>query len=356
MPFLFIGSTGNHAGQSLLTWAIARRLVEKGLSVGFIKPLGTQPIRIKGLWTDQDAFLLKQVLNLQEPLERICPYLVSEEAWREKGKEEILEEFKTLAQELSVGKDVLLIMGSQHIFFNEAPRPVPDTSLIAALKTDVVLVDRYVQTSTSIYSILSVYSLLKDSVKGIILNRVPPAKLKEIRDQMVPSLAQKGIPITTALPEDPLLSFQTLRDIREVLDGELLWGEENLGRPVGGMTVGSADLKGELLIFKRVYNKIILTEPSSLDTGIEAPPAPRSITGILLTGGRNPAPQVLQAVKKARIPIILVKDDTLAALERLEHSTPSLSPEDEIKVHHFTELMDRDSALDSLLQSLGLIL
>jgi len=161
MPYLFIGSTGSHAGQSLLTWAIARRFAEKGLNVGFMKPFGTQPVRVKGFWTDQDAFLLKEALNLQEPFERICPYLVSEEAWRQKGTEEILEEFKTLAQELSMGKDVLLIVGSQHIFFDESLWPVPDTSLITMLHTDIMLVNRYLRSSTSLYSILSVCSLLR---------------------------------------------------------------------------------------------------------------------------------------------------------------------------------------------------
>lgn len=355
MPFLFIGTTGNHAGQSLLTWAMARRLVEKGLNVGFMKPFGTQPVRIKGSWTDWDVFLLTEVLNLQEPLERICPYLASEDTWRQKRPEEILTEFKVLAQELSMGKDILLIMGSQHIFFNETPRPVPDTSLITALETDIILVNRYLQGSTSRYSILSVCSLLKEKVKGVILNRVPPENLHEIRSQMIPSFARKGIPITTALPEVPVLSFRTLWDIREVLDGKLVSGEENLGKPVGGMTVGSADLKGELLLFKRVYNKIILLEPSSIGTGVEAPEADRSIAGILLTGGRHPAPQVLRAAKETNISLMLVKEDTFSALERLEQHPTRISPKDEAKVRHFTGLLDRDSALDRLLQSLSLL-
>jgi BioD-like phosphotransacetylase family protein len=64
MPFLFIGSTGDRAGHSLVAWAIGRRLLEKGMSVGFIKPFGTDPVHIHGQWTDQDAFLFKEALNL----------------------------------------------------------------------------------------------------------------------------------------------------------------------------------------------------------------------------------------------------------------------------------------------------
>jgi len=48
MSFLFIGSTGDRAGHTLIAWAIARRLAEKGMSVGFIKPFGTDPVHMRG--------------------------------------------------------------------------------------------------------------------------------------------------------------------------------------------------------------------------------------------------------------------------------------------------------------------
>jgi BioD-like phosphotransacetylase family protein len=355
MSFLFIGTTGDRAGHSLVTWAVARGLANRGLSVGFIKPFGTDPIHIEGLWTDRDAFLFKKVLNLQEPLDRICPYLLSDEIWKQEGVEETLEKIKSLAQELSVAKDILLIMGSKHLFFDKAAYPISDISLVSELKADFVLVDRYQKTSSSIYSILSVSSLLKDRIKGVILNRVPPGKLAEIRDKVIPSLVKKGIQITAALPEDPALSFRSLREIIEVLNGEVLCGGENLGRIVGGMTVGSSDLWGELLALKRIYNKVILLEPFSPETGIKEAQVHRPIAGILLTGGQNPAPQVLRLAKKANIPLILLKDDTFAAVERLEQFTPILSPKDEDKVRHLTELMDLDGAFDRLFQSLGLI-
>jgi BioD-like phosphotransacetylase family protein len=336
---------------SLLTWAIARRLMEQGLNVGFMKPFGTQPVRIQGVWTDPDAFLLKEALNLQDPLERICPNLVSENGWREKDKELIVGELRVLAQELSNEKDILLIMGTQYIFFDESLCPVPDTSLIKALQSDTILVNRYQQPSTSLYSILSVSSLLKECLKGVLLNRVSPEMLEVITNQTIPSLTQKGIPIMTAVPEDPVLSFQTLGDIKETLDGRILCEEESLGKPIGGMTVSSADLEGELRIFSRVYNKIVLLEPSSPDTEIGA--APRAVTGILLTGGRTPPPQAVTACEKARVSLILVEEDTFSAQERLEQHPPRLSPRDEDKVRHFTEFLDRNGALDTLLQSLS---
>jgi uncharacterized protein len=348
MPFLFVGSTGDRAGHSLIAWAIARRLVEKGISVGFIKPFGTDPVHMHGQWTDQDAFLFKEALNLSEPLERICPYLVSDETWRRKGNDEILEELKTLAGEVSEAKDVVLILGSKHIFFDDAACPIPDVTLIPELNAEFILVHRYRKASKAIYSILSVSSLMRERVRGIVLNRVPPEEIGDIQTRLVPSLREKGIPIVAALPEDPVLSFRSLREVGEALEGQWLLGQE-LERPVGAMTVGSTDLSEGLRLFKRAYNKIILLEPT---TNTADATAPRPVVGIVLTGGRSPAPQLLQAAQRAHVALLLVKQDTFPALERLEQSTSHLSPGDDVKVRHIIEMMDHEGALNRLLESI----
>jgi len=352
--FLFIGTTGDHAGHSLVTWAITRRLVERGFRVGFLKPFGTQPVNINAQGSDPDALLFKETLSIQEPLDRICPYPISEQAWRNTGPETLLKEIRTLAKELSDSKDVLIIMGNNHIFLDNGSRGVSDISLAAGLGADFILVDRCRDKARSIYSILSVSSLLKERLKGVVLNRVSPPLLQEIRDHMISAFANRGILITTAVPEDPFLSFQNLGDIRDVLDGEFLSGEADLEQPVGGMTVGSSDLEGELRVFKRAYNKIILLKPHPAETDGDPIQGRRSIAGILFTGGRTPPPQLFKAAKKAGLPLMLVKQDTFPALERLQHSPPPLSINDDAKVRRLTELMDRDNALDRLLQGTGL--
>ncbi len=351
MIHLFIGSTGDRAGHSLLTWALAQRLAEKGLRIGFLKPFGTNPVFLQGTWTDHDAHLFKEVLHLDEPMECICPFLVSDEVWRQKGNNELMNEFKALAERISEGKDILLVMGSKHIFFDDAACPISDISFIPELRAHFILAHRFRRVSTSLYSILSVSSLLRETIKGIIVNRVPAEELDTIRSQLILSLLQKGIPMTAALPEDPILSFRSLHEVRDALSAEVLSGGEALGSPIGGITVGSADLKGDLGLFKRAYNKIILLEP--LPGGVREPESPRPIAGILLTGGRNPAPQLLQAAQRADIPLLLAKHDTFAAMELLEQSTSHLSPLDEVKMRRIADLMDQEGAFDRLFKLLG---
>jgi BioD-like phosphotransacetylase family protein len=352
MALLFIGSTGDQAGQTLVTWAIVRRLSEKGYRLGFFKPFGTQPVNSDGFWTDHDALLFKTVLNLEAPLDRICPYLLTDESWRQKEPSHILKECRELSASLSEGKDILIMMGSRHIFFDDASWPVPDMSLVTELVADFVLINRFRKSSNSIYSILFAYSLLKDLMKGVIINRVVPEKMQEVRDQLIPSLSNKGIQTASAVAEDPVLSLWSLREIREVLHGEVLWGAEHLDRPVGRMTVGSTPLRGGSLLFKRVYNKIVFLDGLPSDRETEPPASSESVAGIVLTSGIKPPPQIIEAAAAENIPLLLVKEDTFAVRERLEQNPHNLSSKDESKVLHFTELMDQDGSLARLLQQI----
>ncbi len=325
-----------------------------GLRVGFVKPFGTDPVFIDGRWVDHDAHLLKQSLQLKESLETLCPYLVSDETWRSRGNDEIMAGVKSLVTELSESKDLVIIMGSKHIFFDDAACPIPDISFIPELNADLLLIHRYRKISRTVYSLLSVSSLVGSKMRGIILNRIPPEEIEQINSGLVPTLRQKGIPILSALPEDPVLSFRSIQEVSEVLDGVILWGGGDLEKPVGAMTVGSADLPGELLVFKRAYNKIILLQASFDESKTETSPGPRPVAGILLTGGRQPPSQLVEVAKRNRLPLLLVKEDTFTALQKLEQSTSHLSPDDAAKVRQMTSLMEREGGFDRLLRSLGL--
>ena len=346
MSYIFICSTGDHAGQSLITFALALRLLEKGIRPGFFKPFGTGLVRINDRLTDPDAYLFKEVLNIQEPLEVICPYLISDKSETRCGPIEILENIKSLSQKLSEGKDAVLIAGSKHIFFDDAPYSIPDISIILELNADLVLTHRYRQVSTTLYSILSIHSLLKDRVKGVIINRVPTDQINDIKGRIIPVLNQKGIFNISVLPEDPFLSLKSIEEIMEILEGKIICGDEYLERPVGGITIGTEGLNKELMLFKRVYNKIILLEPSTTS---------RKIAGILLTGNREPPHQVLEAARKSNIPLILVKEDSFVAQERLEKNVLAISPKDKKKIFHFMNMVDSDDFLNRLIQSMGIV-
>lgn len=341
MSNLYISSTGDHAGQSLIAWTIARRLKLKGLNPGFFKPFGTGRIQSGEGWADPDAVLFKDILDLKEPLEMICPFADFESAEKEHKPGEVLSDILRSTELFRSERDILIIMGSKHIFFDETLNTLPDITVMSEVNADLVLAHRYQKLSSTIYSILSIHSLLRDRLKGIIINRVPPEKIDEVRRQIIPALHEKGISNISIIPEDPLLSFRRVGEICSTLEGRIITGGDLLDNPVERMSVGAANLQGPLAIFKRVYNKIILLGPCN-ECGV---------AGIIMTNNREPGEQLLEAAKKENVPMAIIKEDSLEALEKLEGAMPSLSHEDENKAAYFTGILDGDGFLERLVDS-----
>jgi BioD-like phosphotransacetylase family protein len=79
MRTLFIGSTVGNSGKTMITIGLAPALQDNGYKVGFFKPLGKQPTTVGGKVVDADAQFLKEALHLAEPLEQICPVVVTQD-------------------------------------------------------------------------------------------------------------------------------------------------------------------------------------------------------------------------------------------------------------------------------------
>jgi hypothetical protein len=349
---LFVGSTGDHAGQSLVAWALARRLKERGIRVGFFKPVAAVPA-VGEAPDDEDALLFQEVLDLDSPAATLSPRIPPEIPWRQKGPREILEALGPSLEAVSRGKDVVIIIGSRAVFVDEPSHPLSDIALIHALEAVCVLVHRYKDTATLLYSILSICSLLRERVRGILISRVPPERTVEVGRQVVPFLLQKGLPRAVVVPEDPLLASRSLREVAELVGAEVLTPGETMERPVGGMSTGTPALEGALAIFKRVYNKIVLLEPETSGDPQGALPAKGRVAGILITGGRRPADVVVEAARESGLPLLRAQGDTFTVLDLLEKTPSVLSARDHAKVGRLTEILDAGGALDALIDSLG---
>ena len=346
MSILFTITTGDHAGHTLITWAIARRLMERSVRVGFLKPFGCGPSSV-----DRDTLLFRELLGIEVPPDRLCPFPDEHAAFSSMGADEITARISNLVRDLSDGNDILMIMGSRHIFFDDSRRPFSDISLIRRFRSSVVLVDRYRRESKSIYSALSVRSLVGPGLRAVVFNRVPGESLAKLREKTIPSLERKGIPVVAGVPEDIRLSSRSLREIRDILHADLIQGRASLAEPVGVMTVGAGDLAASLRPFKRVYNKIVLLKPPLSDVDEDDPAGRRTVAGILLTGGRIPPSRVLDGAKEAGVPVMRVNEDTFSALDRLKRTVPHLSIKDTSKAVYFTGLLDRDGLLDRIVDA-----
>src|SRR5436190_22080397 len=116
MKPLYISAVVTYSGKTALTLGIGLKLKAAGHKVGYFKPISTQPYRVDGKLTDEDAAFVRQALSLTDPLEDMSPVIVGDTLFTRliEGKEtrNFTQEIKDAYSRISEGKDVLLVEGA----------------------------------------------------------------------------------------------------------------------------------------------------------------------------------------------------------------------------------------------------
>jgi phosphate acetyltransferase len=140
---------------------------------------------------------------------------------------------------------------------------------------------------------------------GLIANRVDPAELDAV--------AAQAEPATYVLPEDPLLMAPTVGEIAAACHGTPVGGGgDGLERETSGVIVAAMTLPN---LLERITDSVLLIAPGDradvLLTAYFAQASRRvpSVSGIVLTGGLQPPPALLEPLDGLP-PIVLTEHDT----------------------------------------------
>jgi uncharacterized protein len=338
MRTLFIGSLVGHSGKTMIAIGLAPVLQDQGYKVGFCKPLGKQPITVGGKVVDADARFLKDALHLAEPLEQICPVVVTQELFLRGLRGEATDvraRIQSAFEAVSAGKDVLLLGGAGTLA-DGAFLGVPTIDLVKEFKAPILLVDPY-ENEGCIDRVLMAREILAESLMGVVLNRVSPQSLPEVEQVIVPFLAAKGIEVLGVVPLDRLLDAVTVRQLVEILDGKVVCGEAALDEFVERFSVGAMDTGAALGYFQRLPNKAVITGGNRADIQLAA--LETSTRCLVLTGDQMPNQIIVARAREAGVPIVVVSYDTLTTVEKLQAVQGRIRIRETPKVRRAQELL-----------------
>jgi len=168
---------------------------------------------------------MKDYFHLQEDLELLCPVVPGELPGDEVTGEEQLKKIEKSYQVAKKGKDAPVIMGSQQIFCESDSPYLPDGDLIHRFQAPVLLIDKFQGESMSMYSVLAIDSFLKERVKLVIINQIPPDRMEAAYRKLVQFFQRRGSPSVFLVPQDRILGAFTVRNIVDMVQGNVLTGE-----------------------------------------------------------------------------------------------------------------------------------
>jgi BioD-like phosphotransacetylase family protein len=350
MVTLYISSSEPYAGKTLTAIVLGKRWQRQGHRVGYMKPLGLLPVTVGEEVTDEDAQFVAQQLNVTASPSNLCPILMTPEACRmtpEEARQKVERAFNANSSEV----DVMIVCGAGSVLTRGSIIGLNGVSVAEMLDAKVLLVGRC-ESLLEADSIVASRHALGDRVVGTIINLVPPRLMDQIWDDVVPCLESLGLTVFGLMPKDPILHSVSVRELAEATGGTFLCGEEAGEELVENFVVGAMGAERALRYFRRTPRKCVITGGDRADIQLAALETPTRC--LILTGDLQPSHTVLARAAELKVPVLLVRNDTLLTVSTIEEMLGKLRVREPRKIQHAVEQFEAHLELAKLDEALGL--
>ena len=360
MRSLYITSTETFSGKSSLCIGVGRRLQRDGYKIGYMKPVSTTARRLEGRFCDEDAEFIKTTFGLDEPLESLVPvclepFCVADALQTQIDHCEIAaldytERLLAAYEETSKGKDVMVLEGGSTLIEGSLIN-LPAYRVCEILKADVVVAVKYTSDLVA-DEVIGAQRLLGDYMIGCVINQVPGSHVGFVRDTVVPYLEMRDINVFGVLPQERILASVSVGELAESLGGRILCAEEAKDELVEEMMVGAMSVESALTFFRRKLNKVVITGGDRPDIQLAA--LETSTKCLILTGNLHPNPIILARAEELGVPMILVSQDTMTAMQTIEGFFGRSRFHQRKKIARFDRLLEEHFDFASLYKAMGL--
>lgn len=354
MASILISSSEEFSGKSSICMGLGKIFQEKGLKVGYMKPVGNLLIDVHGSLTDEDSEGIKKLLGIEDPAKYITPIHLTDSLIDDalKGVEKDLDERLTEAYSVvSKDKDVIFIEGTGGIG-GGSMYGLSDPEIAVKLDTKMLLVTRF-DSISAVDRILCDIRIIgnNEMLTGLILNEVPLSMAERVTDIVVPFLEKKGIKVFGTIYEDDTLRSVFISEIVEDLHAEVLVAPHKLDQLVENYLVGAMEVGSAIKYFRRQPNSAVITGGDRADLQMAA--IESRVKCLILTGNMRPSGAVLASAEEAEIPVILVRGDTMNTIERMENLIGHAHIQQQVKLDRVVELLREHLDIPAIAESIG---
>ena len=356
MESLYITSVSPYSGKTAVCLALGRRMQSDEYSVGYLKPVSTQPWRTPdGRIADEDAVFVHSSLSLKGDPIAASPVVVTPSVLREQlkgmGEEDWLKKIEDAAANAGSGNDVLLLEGGASLREGYA-MGLSNLHVAEVLGAPALVIVPYRGEMHLVDDVLTARFRLGKQLMGVLINQAPEEGKEFIKDFADPFLAKNEILLLGVLPSVPKLSALSVGELVDLLDAEVLTDSYDPDALAETLTVGAMTAEAALSRFRRYQNKAVITGGDRTDIQLAA--LETSTTLLVLTGNLHPSPLIIQQAKNLGVPILLVKDNTMETVELVERAHGKTRLGQPEKLDTFLQLMEQHVDMRRIYTAVGL--
>ncbi|MBN1290065.1 MAG: phosphotransacetylase family protein [Actinobacteria bacterium] len=353
MKAIIITSSQQYSGKSTFSVGIAAVLKERGLSVGYMKPVGCYPIKAGNIRVDEDACFAREALGLKDDIGDISPLVLTWETRNKYLAKKSSVPRKKVAgcyEKISAGKDIVLIEGAQN-FVDGKLFGLSALELSALFDAGIVLLDTY-SDDLSVDRVLAGCDYFGERYLGVILNWVPESRRKFVDTRLKEYFLKESIGYYGEVYIDKVLRSISVGDLAEGLGGEIISALNKSEELVESMMIGAMGQEHSLQLFRKRPNKVVVTGGDRADIQLAA--LETSTRALVLTGGHKPSPLVLGQAEEMGVPIIMVRCDTATTAELVDDAIGKQRFHNRKKIDTIKQIVRDNIDLDLLLENAGI--
>jgi BioD-like phosphotransacetylase family protein len=346
---IYILGTPN-SGKTSVGLGLALKFRQEGCRVAYFKPVGSYTGA--NFREDEDALLMKEVLQMEHPLENIVPYIAGPSYLSSHSNPcESLRNIRKAYDSIASGSDLVIIGGAGF------PHIMGCLGLDASsLALELQAVPLYIIRIENDYSLdqailINSYMACKGApVLGNVFNNVPRPLLAKTEGIYKPVLQERGQRILGTIPCMPEVTSPTVNEYYGVLGGEVLAGKEKMDRIVEDIVIGAMTAESALGYLRRAANKAVITGGDRSEVALAA--LETNTSALILTGGLYPDVKVIARAEEKGIPLILVHYDTYSTIESMSAVGRRITAGDEKAIKTAVESTEKHVEWQYILKSL----
>ena len=380
---IFVAATRQHVGKSTVSLGIVSAMVQKGLNVGFMKPVGQQHVPVEVIdedtkersiiQVDKDVRLINNFFGLEGNYKFMSPVVMPSGYTKQiiddnnsSMKTKMRKTISSAYQKLESEYDFIVCEGTGHVGVGDIGG-VSNAVVAASAGASVILVAE--GGLGSAFDELSLNKAACDAagtnILGVVLNKVIPSKVDMITDYFERAISQWDLPLLGVVPYTEALTFKANYDVERLFNCSMHEDQraQNLLNHPTGITVAAGSLNTFVEGFLSgdskcsFLNQAIVIDESRLDI-IEflcqnAKLLSGNYKGIIIVSskGENAYSSDLETLYSS-YPCIVVSDSVEKVITKYVSNTAKLNEVDVERTRMATQVVKSNFDFDQMMKLL----
>lgn len=358
---IYVAATRQHVGKTTSTLGLVTACKNRGIKVGYCKPVGQQSVDFNSIQVDKDALLFSDVMSFQLEANVHSPVILGKGATssyiENPDRFSYPEQIQVATKLIEERSELVIYEGTGHPGVGSVVG-LSNADVAKMVNAGVVMVvEGGIGSTIDMLSMCTAkFEQLEVPLLGVIVNKVRPDKMEKVRYYVGKYLERKGVPLLGVLPYDKSLAYPLMKTVCNAINGIVIYNGDRLNENkvediIAGSVLDKERLKqsNDLLLVvssRMVDNAILKIEEVSKIMGTEESP----LSGIVATGPGELEIKSLDYIKKHRIPLIRTSLDTFGVVLKYSNIEVKINRATPWKVKRAIELIEENIDLDRMLE------